>query len=144
MATCHLTSKQCLKIKSFIMDTNNCLTKIFPAFDSLNKELSPSFHFVDTFPSHFFFYLANQKEVNVKIAHQNKLENIYKVLSNNQDIILIIFNISIKNNITILVLYIWRRHKIIVKTIYYAMNISLIEAKLVAIRCCISIITQRL
>ena len=49
MTTCHLISKQCLKIKSSIVDTNNCLNEIFPAFDSLNQELSLGFCLIDTF-----------------------------------------------------------------------------------------------
>ena len=58
----------------------------------------------------------------------NKLKNIYEALSNNQDTILIIFNTSIKNNITILDLYIWKEYEIIAKTIHYTINILLIKA----------------
>ena len=58
----------------------------------------------------------------------NKLKNIYEALSNNQDTILIIFNTSIKNNITILDLYIWKKYEIIAKTIHYTINILLIKA----------------
>ena len=60
MATCHLISKQCLKIKSPIVDTNNYLNKIFPAFDNLNRELSPGFCLVDIFSDHFSIHLVNQ------------------------------------------------------------------------------------
>ena len=49
---------------------------------------------------------------------------------------------SVKNNITILVSHIWREYKIIVKTIYYTMNILLIKAKLFTIRCNISWTSQ--
>jgi len=116
------------------MNTNNYLNKIFPVFDSLNRELSSSFYLVDTFPDHFSFYLANQKDINAKIAYQNKLKNIYKISSNNQDIILIISNVSIKNNIAILFLHIWRRHEIIAKNIHYPMDVSSTKAKLFVIR----------
>jgi len=111
------------------------LNKIFPAFDSLNRELSPGFHLVDTFPDYFSFYLANQKDVTTKIAHHNKLKNIYE---NSQDTILIISDVSVKNNIAISVSYIWREYKIIVKTVHYAMNVLSTEAELCAIRCDIS------
>jgi len=69
MATCHFTSKQCLKVKSPIVNTNNCLNQILLAFDILNKELSSSFCLVSTFPNHFSFYLANYKDVNARITH---------------------------------------------------------------------------
>jgi len=58
----------------------------------------------------------------------NKLKNIYEALSNNYNTILIIFNTSIKNNITILVLYIWKEYEIIAKTIHHTINILLIKA----------------
>ena len=67
--TCYLISKQCLKVKSSIVNIKNHLNKIFLVFDSLNRELSSGFCLVDTFPDYFFFHLANQKDVNVKIAH---------------------------------------------------------------------------
>jgi len=43
----HLISKQWLKIKSSIIDTNNQLNEVFPSFYSLNKEISPGFHLID-------------------------------------------------------------------------------------------------
>jgi len=86
----YLTSKQWLKIKSLIVDTNNCLNKIFPSFDSLNRELSPSFHLVDTFPDCFSFHLINWKDANVKIAHCKKLNSIYKNSLIDQNMVLII------------------------------------------------------
>ena len=90
IATCYLIPKQHMKIKSSIIDINNYLNGIFLAFDSLNQELSPGFCLIDTFPNHFSFYLANCKNTDTKITHQNKLKNIYKSSSNNQDTILII------------------------------------------------------
>ena len=47
IAMTYLISKQYLKIKGPIMDTNNHLNKVFPSFDSLNKEFSPEFCLVD-------------------------------------------------------------------------------------------------
>jgi len=47
----HLTAKQWLKVKSSIINTNNCL----------NKELSLGFYLVDTFLDHFPFISVNQK-----------------------------------------------------------------------------------
>jgi len=44
-----VTLKQRLKIKSFIVDVNNCLNGILPSFNSLYKKLSPSFCLVDIF-----------------------------------------------------------------------------------------------
>ena len=49
MSATHLMPKQHIKIKSSIMDTNNHLNKVFPSFNSLNKELSPGFQLIDIF-----------------------------------------------------------------------------------------------
>jgi len=129
MATCHLTPKQYIKIKSFIVDTNNCLNSIFPAFNSLNQKLASGFHLINIFSNHFSFHLANCK-ANTKITHWNKLKNIYESSSKNQDFLLIISDTSVKNSITTLVLYIERGHKIITKTVHYTINILSMKAKL--------------
>lgn len=88
------------------MDTNNYLNGIFPAFDSLNHKFSSSSCLIDNFPNYFSFYLVSCKDTNAKTTHCNKLEKLYEKSFNNQNTILIIFNISIRNNIAILVLYI--------------------------------------
>ena len=113
-----------MKIKSPIVDTNNYLNRVFPAFDSLNNKLSPGFYLVDIFPNNFSFHSVNWKNADTEVAYQNKLNNIYKNFSINQDTVLIISNVSVKNNITTLVLHIWRDYKIVTKTIYYTTNIS--------------------
>jgi len=50
-----LTSKQYLKIKSPIVDTNNHVNQVLPAFNSLNKGLSLEFYSIDYFPDYFPF-----------------------------------------------------------------------------------------
>ena len=55
----YLISKQWLKIKSPIIDTNNQLNKVFSSFDSLNKEISPGFHLIDIFSNYFYFISVN-------------------------------------------------------------------------------------
>lgn len=51
----NLTDKQCLKIKSSIVDTKNHLNKVHPFFNRLYKELLSRFNLVDNFliTSHF-------------------------------------------------------------------------------------------
>lgn len=134
MAISHLTPKQCLKVKSSIIDTNTCLNQVLPAFDSLNRELSLGFCLVDTFPDYFFFYIVNHRSVEVKIAYKNKLKNIYIDSFNSHDTMLIITDASVKNNIATTVSYIWREHRIIMKTVHHVINIIFIEAKIFATR----------
>jgi len=54
----------------------------------------------------------------------------------------IISDINVKNNITTTVLHIWKKYKIIMKIVHYIMNVISTEAKIFAIRCCISQVSQ--
>ena len=108
------------------------MNSIFSTFNSLNQEFSPRSHLIDNFPDCFSFHLTSCKNANAKTAHHNKLEKLYEKSSHNQDTILIM---SVRSNITISVSHIQRKHEIIVKTIYHAMNVLSIEAELFAIRC---------
>ena len=107
-----------MKIKSSIINTNNHLNEIFPAFDSLNRKLSLGFHLVNTFHNCFSFYLVNQNTV------------------------LVISNTSIKNNITTSVSHICRGQDIIAKIIHHTINITFTKAKFFAIRYSINFVTQ--
>ena len=90
-----------------MVNTNNCLNEKFPSFDSLNREISSGFCLVDIFLDHFSFYSVNLKDTNAKITHCNKLNSIYENSLINQDMVLIIYNTSVKNNVTS-ILYICR------------------------------------
>ena len=104
-------------------------------FDSLNKELSPGFHLVDTFLNYFSFLSVNQKNPDVLTFHYNRLINIFENLFINQDTVVIITNTSIKNNIATSVSHMYKRQKVITKSVYHAINITSIKAELFAIRC---------
>ena len=138
MATSQLTPKQNQKIKSSIIDINHHLNQVLPAFDNLNKELSPGFHLVDTFSDHFSFNIVKCKDAKARIAHFNKLKNVYRASKNNPNILFIITDASVKNNIAMSVTHIWKEQALITKATYHTMNISPTEAELFAIRCRIS------
>ena len=116
------------------MNTNDCLNSIFPAFNSLNHKFSPGSCLIDNFPDYFSFYLASCKNANIKTTYCNELKKLYKKLSNNQNTILIISDISIINNITTSVSHIQREYEIITKTIHHTINVLFIEAELFVIR----------
>lgn len=135
MAMTHLIPKQHLKIKSPIMNTNNHFNKVFSSFDSLNKELFPDFHLVNTFSDCFSFLSVNWKNPNALTTHQNRLDNIYKNLLVNQNTMLIISDISVKNNVVTSISHIHRGQEIIAKSVHHAMSITSTEAELFTIRC---------
>ena len=94
-----LTAKQHYKIKSSIVDSNNHLNKVLSFFNRLHKELMPKFWLVDNFSDCFSFYIVNCKDIEVKNAYLCTLDKIFDDSLSNPNTILIIFNISIKNNV---------------------------------------------
>jgi len=134
MATSHLTPKQCLRIKSLIMDTNNHLNKVFSSFDSLNKEFSPGSHLVNIFSDQFSFISVNHKDLEALVTHQSRLNNIYKNSLTKYDTVFIVIDASVKNNVATSILHICRGQEIIAKTVYYVMNMTFSKAELFAIR----------
>jgi len=83
MATSLLMPKQQTKIKSPIININNCLNKVLPSFDSLNVKLSPGFHLVDTFSNCFPFLSVNCKDIDILKTHHNRLDKVYEDFLNN-------------------------------------------------------------
>jgi len=90
-----LTSKQHLKVKSFIVNANNCLNEIFPPFNPFHKELSSGFRLVD----HFSFYTVDYKDKESKEAYLHKLDKITEDALSNPNIVIVVSDVSIKNNI---------------------------------------------
>jgi len=131
-----------LKIKSSLVDTNNHLNQVLPAFNCLNRKSSLGFCLIDNFPDHFVFHTIDCKDAEARTAHHNKLNNIFKDLFQSNNTILIISDTSVKNNIIILVSHIRREHEIIKKTIHHVINIMFTETELFAIRCDISQVSQ--
>ena len=69
-----LTNRQRTIIKCFLIDSNNKLYGVFPAFSPLHSELFLGSRIVDNFPDQFSFNLAN-KGKNDKL-HFQQLDNI--------------------------------------------------------------------
>ena len=131
-----------IKLKSFIVNTNNYLNRILSSFDSFYKELSPSFQLVDNFSDHFSFHTVNPKDKDITniylCKHDKVLEDslvVYKT-------VIIISNTSIKNNIAMTISYVCLGYNILVKTIHYTVNITSTEMELFAIRCGINQVIQ--
>jgi len=71
-----LTSKQQLKVKSSIADTNNRLNEIFHLFNPLSSKFSLENRLIDIFPSWFYFHLLDRKNTESKKAHIYKLNKL--------------------------------------------------------------------
>jgi len=99
-----LIDKQYLKIKSLIVDTNNCLNKVHPLFNRHYK--LPRFHLVDNFPNCFSFHIVNFNDTETISAYLQSLDNILEKSFLNLNIILIISDTSIKDNVATFISYI--------------------------------------
>ena len=89
-----------------MINTNNCLNGIFPSFDSLNHEFSSGFRLIDNFPSCFSFYQANHRDNKYREAYLCKLDEIFQNALMDSNSIVVISDISIKNNVAISILHI--------------------------------------
>jgi len=85
---------------------------------SLHKELSFSFHLVDTFQNCFSFNSVDWKINEAKCAHLQKLNKVFEDSS----------DASIKNQVATSIAHIYCGHNIVAKTIHHAVNITLTEA----------------
>jgi len=126
-----MTSKQCLKIKSSIIDANNHLNGTFPLLNTLNSKISTRIRLIDSFSSHFSFYIVNYKDKKSKNAYFCKLNKIIFKVSSKANSVIIISDASIKDNIATSIAHVYSCSNPIKKTLYYTINIIMTEAELV-------------
>jgi len=129
-----LSSKQRLKVKIFIIDTNNCLNGIIPSFNPLYKELTSRFWLVDIFSNCFLFNIAECKVNDYKNAYLQKLNDIFIDFLQNSKTVVIISDASTKNNVTMSIAHVYSGQNIVAKTIYHTVNVTSTEVELFAIR----------
>ena len=129
-----LTKCQHELIKSLLVDMDNRFNKVFPSFNPLHSEFSPSNRVIDIFPSCFSFHLFNRNKNNNFKEYIQQLDNLVLESLSIPSNVLIIIDTSIKNNIAISISHTHIHNKPIMKTLYHAVNIMSTEAKLFAIR----------
>jgi len=78
--------------------------------------------------------MNRRNEKNIKV-YIHKLNKITFQVSSNSKIAIVVSDTSIKNQVTISIAYIHIHDSPVIKTIYYAINITSTKAKLFAIRC---------
>ena len=128
-----LTNCQRTIIKGFLINSNNKLYGVFPAFSPLHLELFLGSRIVDNFPDQFSFNLAN-KEKNDKLCFQ-QLDNMILQLSSSPSMTIIVIDASIKNDIATSILHVHLVDHPLIKTVHHTAFITSIEAELFVIRC---------
>ena len=130
-----LISHQHALIKSHLVNIDNRSNKIFPSFIFLHSEFFPV---INNFSDRFSFNLFNkQKDNNLKV-HIQQLNNIVIELSNISSNALVIIDTSVKNNITISILYMYIHNSFIIKIFHYTVYVTSTKAKLFIIKCSIN------
>ena len=87
-------------IKGSVVDMDNCFNEVFSSFDPLNLEFALGCRIIDNFSSHFSFNLFSKcydDNLKLQICQLNNMT--IKSLCN-LSYVLIIMDVSIKNNIT--------------------------------------------
>ena len=137
-----LTPKQCMNIKGTIVDINNRFNEIVSSFSLFNHEFLPENRLIDIFPNYFSFYSLDRKSKDSIKSHLCNLENVFLQLSSNPHVVIIVLDVSIKNNVAISIAYIHSHDSTVIKIIHHTVNVSLTEAEIFALRCSINQATQ--
>ena len=114
---------------------DNQFNKVFPLFDLLNPEFTPSNKIIDCFSNHFSFHLFSKSNDQHFKSCIQQLDNLAIESSNTPSNALIVTDASVKNNVTFSITYIYIHNKLIIKMLYHAINITSTEAEFFAIRC---------
>ena len=123
-----------MKVKSFIINANNRLNKIFHFFNSFNNKFSSRNRLINIFLCYFSFYLSDRKSTETRKIYLYKLDEIIFNTSTDPKTAIIILDISIKNQVITFITYIYVYNFSIIKIIYYIINITFTKVELFAIR----------
>jgi len=133
-----LMPRQRLLLKGPIVDANNRLNGIFPSFNLFSNEFSPGDRLIDIFTSCISFHSTNRKNEESRKVYIWKLNEIIFEASLDSKIAVAVLDTSIKNQVTIFIVYIHTYNRPVVKTIHHAINVTSMEAELFAIKCSIN------
>ena len=133
-----LTFRQWIIIKGSIVDIDNRFNEVFPSFSPFNYEFSSGNRLIDIFPNYFSFHSLNRKsEYNVK-SHLLKLNNITLHMSSDPHLVVVVTDVSIKNQVAMFISHVHIHDRLVIKTVHHAVNITSTEAELFTIRCSIN------
>jgi len=137
-----MISKQQAAIKSSIVDANSCLNGIFLSFDFLNKEFYLGNRSVDFFFNCFSFHKDNHSSEERKSHYCSLLDNIMLNTLSDPSKVIIVSDISIKNNVATSIAHVHSFSNPLKKTFHHAISVTSTEVKLFTIRCRINQATQ--
>ena len=128
-----LMNRQKSIAKSYLIDSNNKLYGIFPAFSPLHPEFNPGSRITDKFSDCFSFNLASKDKNDKKHLQQLNEMTLQSFSSPNSAII--VTDANIKNDIATSISHIHIHNHPLTKMVYHDAYVTSTEAKLFAIRC---------
>ena len=88
---------------------------------------------IDIFSSHFSFHYSDQKSKESKKSHLHKLNDFILQSLAEMNTVIVVSDVSIKNQVATSITYTHTHNNPIIKTIYYAINVTFTEVKLFTI-----------
>ena len=128
-----LTSCQKTITKGRLIDSNDKLYRVFPAFSPFHPEFNLGSRIVDLFPDCFSFNLASREKNNKKRSQQ--LNKMTLQSSSSPHTAIIITDASVKKDITTSISHVHIHNHPLTKTVHHAAYVMSTEAELFAIRC---------
>ena len=127
-----------MNIKGSIVDTNNRLDEVFSFFSPFSSKFSSEDKLINIYPSCFYFHSSDKKSKESRKAYICKLNKLILRVLAELKIAVIVLDTSIKNQVAMLVTYIYVHNNSIIKTIHYMVKVTFTKAELFAIRCSIN------
>jgi len=128
-----LTSHQKTITKGHLIDSNNKLYGVFPAFSPFHPEFNPGSRIVDLFPDHFSFNLSSREKNNKKCSQQ--LDEMTLQLSSSPHTAIVVTDASVKKDIATSISHVHICNHPLTKTVHHAAYVMSTEAELFAIKC---------
>jgi len=128
-----LTSCQKTITKGHLINSNNKLYGVFPAFSPFHPEFNPGSRIVDLFPDCFSFNLASKEKNNKK--HSQQLNEMTLQSSSSPHTAIVVTDASVKKDIATSISHVYMCNHPLTKMVHHAAYITSTEAELFAIRC---------
>jgi len=135
LALANLTLKQKMKLKSPIKDVSDRLNEIKDEFDPFHILFHPGLRLVDHFSSRILFHTSPSSSDEALVDYSSKLNQIFKDNQNSSKGIAVIADGSVKTaGSATAIAHTWKDNKVIAQLKAHTVNITPLEAELMAIR----------
>ena len=117
-----------------IVNMDNRINKVFLSFNSFSSEFSPRDKLIDVFSSCFSFHSTNRKSEDSIRVYICKLDKTTLKASADLKSIVVVSDMSIKNQVATLIAHVHIYDSLVIKIIYHAINVMSTEFELFTIR----------